>query len=101
MVEHVLSLSGRADDGDAVARGAEIFDAQCASCHGPEGKGSQDLGAPDLTDGIWLYGGDRATLTETVSNGRTGTMPAWNGRLDDGTIKALTLYVYSLGGGAR
>ncbi|PKQ08973.1 MAG: cytochrome-c oxidase, cbb3-type subunit III [Alphaproteobacteria bacterium HGW-Alphaproteobacteria-12] len=101
VVEHVLSLSGRADDGAAAARGAEIFDAQCTSCHGPEGKGSQDLGAPDLTDGIWLYGGDRATITETVSNGRTGTMPAWNERLDEGTIKALTLYVYSLGGGTR
>ena len=55
--------------------------------------------APDLTDKIWLYGSDEATLVETISNGRAGVMPAWAGRLDPSTIKALTVYVHSLGGG--
>ena len=69
------------------------------SCHGDNGKGNQELGAPDLTDKIWLYGSDEATLVETISNGRAGVMPAWVGRLDPSTIKALTVYVHSLGGG--
>ena len=59
----------------------------------------QELGAPNLTDKIWLYGSDEATLVETITNGRAGVMPAWVGRLDPSTIKALTVYVHSLGGG--
>lgn len=59
----------------------------------------KELGAPNLTDAIWLYGGDRATIYETVANGRAGVMPAWAGRLDDATIKQLAIYVHSLGGG--
>ena len=81
------------------AAGAKIFADNCASCHGDNGKGNQELGAPDLTDKIWLYGSDEATLVETITNGRAGVMPAWVGRLDPSTIKALTVYVHSLGGG--
>ena len=81
------------------AAGDKIFADNCASCHGDAGKGNQELGAPDLTDKIWLYGSDEATLIETISNGRAGVMPAWVGRLDPSTIKALTVYVHSLGGG--
>ena len=85
--------------GNDAAAGAKIFADNCASCHGDNGKGNQELGAPNLTDKIWLYGSDEATLVETISNGRAGVMPAWVGRLDPSTIKALTVYVHSLGGG--
>lgn len=85
--------------GNDAAAGAKIFADNCASCHGDNGKGNQELGAPNLTDKIWLYGSDEATLIETISNGRAGVMPAWVGRLDPSTIKALTVYVHSLGGG--
>ena len=76
-----------------------ILNQNCVSCHGDNGKGNQELGAPDLTDKIWLYGSDEATLVETITNGRAGVMPAWASRLDPSTIKALTVYVHSLGGG--
>ena len=62
-------------------------------------KGNPDVGAPNLTDPIWLYGSDEATLIETITNGRAGVMPAWEGRLDPITIKAMAVYVHSLGGG--
>ena len=94
------SLSGlpTAAGYDAAA-GKKIFADNCASCHGDDGKGNQEFGAPNLTDKIWLYGSDEATLVETITNGRAGVMPAWVGRLDPATIKALTVYVHSLGGG--
>lgn len=81
------------------AKGKAIYAANCAVCHGDEGKGNPELGAPNLTDPIWLYGSDHAAVTETLRNGRAGVMPAWKGRLDDVTIKSLTIYVHSLGGG--
>ena len=81
------------------AAGTKIFAENCAVCHGDNGKGNQDLGAPNLTDKIWLYGSDEATIIETVTNGRAGVMPAWAGRLDPVTIKAMAVYVHSLGGG--
>ena len=62
-------------------------------------RGNRELGAPNLTDQIWLYGSDEATIIETITNGRAGVMPAWVGRLDPSTIKALAVYVHSLGGG--
>jgi cytochrome c oxidase cbb3-type subunit 3 len=82
-----------------MAKGQELFAANCASCHGDQGKGNRELGAPDLTDAIWLYGNSRNAMIETVNNGRAGVMPGWSGRLDPVTIKALTIYVHSLGGG--
>jgi cytochrome c oxidase cbb3-type subunit 3 len=100
VANYVRALSGLSTAaGYDAAAGAKIFAANCTSCHGDNGKGNQELGAPDLTDKIWLYGSDEATLTETISNGRAGVMPAWVGRLDPTTIKALTVYVHSLGGG--
>jgi cytochrome c oxidase cbb3-type subunit 3 len=84
-----------------MARGAKIFADNCAGCHGPEGKGTRELGAPNLTDAIWLYGPDKATIVETITNGRGGVMPAWAGRLDDTTIKALTVFVFTFGGGEK
>jgi cytochrome c oxidase cbb3-type subunit 3 len=99
VAEYVLSLSGRADDKEAAERGSKIFASTCAPCHGPEGKGNQAIGAPNLTDELWLYGGDRATIMNTIRGGRGGVMPAWGGRLDPETIKELAVYVHSLGGG--
>ena len=100
VANYVRSLSGLPkSSGYDAAAGAKIFADNCTSCHGDNGKGNQELGAPDLTDKIWLYGSDEATLVETISNGRAGVMPAWVGRLDPSTIKALTVYVHSLGGG--
>jgi len=97
--EYVLSLSGNEGDEAAAARGKPIFAANCAACHGPEGKGNQALGAPNLADELWLYGGDKAAVVETVTSSRSGMMPAWSGRLDPATIKELAIYVHSLGGG--
>jgi len=97
--EFVLSLTGKSTDPAAVAKGATIFAEQCASCHGPDGKGKQEQGAPNLADEIWLYGGTRPAIVESIRTGRGGMMPAWAGRLDAATIKALAVYVHSLGGG--
>ncbi len=99
VVQYVLSLSGRARDPEAARRGSETFATICSACHGPDGKGNPMLGAPDLTNDIWLYGGDEKTIFETVANGRAGQMPAWGERLSEAVIKELALYVYSLGGG--
>jgi cytochrome c oxidase cbb3-type subunit 3 len=96
----VRSLSGLStSQGYDAAAGAKIFAENCAACHGDAGKGNQELGAPNLTDKIWLYGSDEATLVQTITNGRSGVMPAWVGRLDPSTIKAMAVYVHSLGGG--
>lgn len=100
LADHVRALAGLPATGTTdPAKGAELFAANCAACHGAEGRGNRELGAPNLTDAIWLYGSDRATLVETIANGRGGVMPAWSGRLDEATIKALTVYVHTLGGG--
>ncbi|MCG8691951.1 MAG: cytochrome-c oxidase, cbb3-type subunit III [Minwuiales bacterium] len=99
VVEYVLSLTNSAEDDAAVSRGAEIFAEQCVVCHEEGGVGNHELGAPNLADQIWLYGGDRADLVETVSYSRRGVMPPWIDRLDSATIKKLAVYVHSLGGG--
>jgi cytochrome c oxidase cbb3-type subunit III len=83
---------------DLVA-GKKIFVDNCAVCHGEDGKGNQEMGAPNLTDGIWLYGPDEATIIDDITNGRGSVMPAWVDRLDPATIKALAVYVHTLGGG--
>jgi cytochrome c oxidase cbb3-type subunit 3 len=99
LVQYVLEISGRPADRPAVERARPLFAEQCASCHGAEGKGSAAQGAPNLTDAIWLYGGDPKTLRETIWNARGGVMPTWGGRLDPMTIDALAVYVHALGGG--
>ncbi len=100
VANYVRSLSGLSTaPAYNAAAGKKIFAENCVSCHGDDGKGNQELGAPNLTDQIWLYGSDEATIVETITNGRAGVMPAWVGRLDPVTIKALTVYVHSLGGG--
>ncbi|WP_029350585.1 cytochrome-c oxidase, cbb3-type subunit III [Bosea sp. 117] len=98
--DYVRSLAGLPATPDAqIEKGKEVFAANCAACHGEDGKGNQELGAPNLTDGIWLYGPDRETIIQGIVNGRGAVMPAWAGRLDEGTVKALTVYVHTLGGG--
>jgi cytochrome c oxidase cbb3-type subunit 3 len=100
VANYVRTLSGLPAEKDAeLAKGKEIFTQNCAACHGDAGKGNQEVGAPNLTDPIWLYGSDLESIVETVHNGRGGVMPAWTGRLDPVTIKALTVYVHGLGGG--
>ena len=96
VADHVLSLSGKAQDN---AAGAQLFEQNCAVCHGPAGKGTRAVGAPNLSDAIWLYGGTRQDVIAQVTDPRMGTMPAWGRRLDPVTIKMLAAYVHSLGGG--
>lgn len=99
VAEYVLSLSGRSEDAAAAERGAEVFAEQCVTCHREGGVGNVEVGAPNLSDEIWLYGGDKETIVRTVANGRAGVMPAWIDRLSPATIKQLAVYVHSLGGG--
>jgi len=96
VASHVLSLSGKARDN---AAGAQLFAQNCAVCHGPGGTGNRTVGAPNLADVIWLYGGKREDIAAQVGNPHHGAMPAWGGRLDPVTIKMLAAYVHSLGGG--
>ena len=100
VANHVRVLAGLpTEQGAELAKGKELFAGNCAACHGDAGKGNPEVGAPNLTDPIWLYGSDIDSLVETIHNGRGGVMPAWTGRLDPVTIKALTVYVHGLGGG--
>ena len=97
VASYVYSLSHKTT-GD-VSAGKKVFDDNCAACHGPDAKGNPDMGAPNLRTRIWLYGGDKADLIKTITYGRGGHMPAWGSKLDPATIKSLTVYVHSLGGG--
>ncbi|AHD08203.1 cytochrome-c oxidase, cbb3-type subunit III [Phaeobacter gallaeciensis] len=99
VVNYVMSLSGEPQDAAKVEAGAVLFADHCASCHMDDGTGDRSQGAPNLADAIWLYGGDHATLTETVYNSRYGVMPNWNARLTEAQIRAVTAYVHQLGGG--
>ncbi|MBV1866748.1 MAG: cytochrome-c oxidase, cbb3-type subunit III [Marinosulfonomonas sp.] len=99
VVNHVLSLTGQDHDAGLAAAGAVVFEENCASCHMEDGSGDRDQGAPNLTDAIWLYGGDAETITATVTNGRFGVMPAWGPRLSDAQVNAVAAYVHQLGGG--
>jgi cytochrome c oxidase cbb3-type subunit 3 len=99
LTEYVVALSHRQADRAAVARAQSIFAEQCAACHGPQGLGNPQFGAPNLTDAEWLYGSDRASIHDQIVNGRGGVMPAWGGRLSPETIKALTVYIHANAGG--
>ncbi|GLV27254.1 cytochrome-c oxidase, cbb3-type subunit III [Sphingobium sp. Cam5-1] len=99
VVAHVRAISGQDRASAASQRGAKVFADNCAVCHGPAGKGNRELGAPNLIDAIWLYGGDADTIHETVWNSRHGVMPRWDDKLDKATIRMLAAYVHSLGGG--
>ncbi len=96
--EFVLSLSGKSKDAESATRGSAIYAEQCAACHGEEGAGNQELGAPNLADAIWLYGSKKDDVVRSIETGRGGIMPAWEGRLDDVTIKSLVVFLQTLGG---
>jgi len=99
VVEHVVSLSSIEFDAGLAQTGSEVFADNCAVCHGDAGLGDRALGAPNIADAIWLYGGDRATLHTTVEQARFGVMPPWGPRLDEADVRAVSAYVHSLGGG--
>lgn len=105
VTEYVLTLSTARDREKpvpaAAARGAAIYQQQCVSCHGATGAGDRAFGAPSLTDDVWLYGGSRAEVRRQIELGRGGVMPAWETRLDPAVIRALSVYVYGLGGGEK
>lgn len=99
VVQYVLKISGQAHDAAKAEAGATVFADNCAACHGDDGKGDPAQGAPNLTDAIWLYGGDEAAITESVKNSRFGVMPAWSTRLSEAQVRQAALYVHQLGGG--
>ena len=102
VADYVRSLSGLSTEpGVDLALGKKVFADNCAVCHGPEGKGNRELGSPNLTDRVWFYAPDKATIVQGIQNGRGGVMPAWSGRLSEPTIKALTVYVHTFGGGEK
>lgn len=102
LANFVRSLAGLPNDSVRAAKGKEAFtSAGCIGCHGPEGTGMHAVGAPNLTDKVWLYGSSEATITETINNGRQNKMPAWKEFLGDAKIHLLTAYVYSLNQGAK
>ena len=98
VTNHVLKLGG---SGEGSEEGAAIFEEQCSACHGEDGKGLRELGGPNLTDGIWLYGGDADAITAQIMAPKHGVMPAWIDRIDDVSIKQVAIYVHSLGGGEK
>ena len=105
VVQYVRQISGQDHDAALATSGEQVFAEQCAACHMDDGTGDTALGAPNLTDAIWLYGGDVASITETVNNARFGVMPAWSQEyrsafgLTDSEINAVAAYVHQLGGG--
>jgi cytochrome c oxidase cbb3-type subunit 3 len=99
LVSHVRVISRQEKPSASSARGAALFETNCAACHGAGGEGMRELGAPRLTDAVWLYGGSRDAIAKTIYNPRNGVMPRWNDKLDAVTIRMLAAYVHSLGGG--
>ena len=96
---YVASLSGKVQDASLIAPGAKVFAENCVSCHGDNAKGNKELGAPDLTDAIWLYGSGETAIAAQVRTPKQGVMPAWGARLGETKVKELAVYVHSLGGG--
>lgn len=99
VVNYVMTLSGEAQNAEAAAAGEELYLDNCSACHAEDGTGDIYQGAPNLTDAIWLYGGDYDTLVETVTNSRFGVMPSWQNRLTEADVNAVATYVHQLGGG--
>ncbi len=102
LANYVRSLSGLPNDAVRAAKGKEAFtSAGCVGCHGPEATGMHALGAPNLTDKVWLYGSSEATIIETITNGRQNQMPAWKEFLGDAKVHLLSAYVLSVGQAAK
>ena len=100
VTEHVLSLSGRGAEPQAAQRGAAVYKENCVDCHGANARGKTEVGAPDLTDSLWIYGGTREALWQSIHGGRKGVMPNWDRRLDAATIKQIALYVHAVANGS-
>jgi len=98
VVAYVQQLSGQDADSTLSTAGKTRFDMLCMACHGLDGKGNQALGAPNLTNGIWLYGGDAQTIAETINNGRAGNMPAHESLLNEQRRRVIAAYVKGLSG---
>lgn len=96
LAQYVLSISGQPHDAAMAAAAAPVFQSTCVACHGADGKGNQGVGGPNLTDGVWLYGGTPAAIEKTIRDGRHGEMPAWDHRLQESEIHVTAAYVYSL-----
>ena len=99
LVAFVRTISHQQPASTAARRGAVLYTANCTVCHGPNGQGDRRVGGPNLTDPIWLYGGDVASIRASIVNSRQGVMPSWGHRLDPVQIRMLATYVHSLGGG--
>lgn len=99
VAQYVLSLSGLDHDPNQASQAVEIFADNCADCHGEKGEGDVEMGAPKLADAIWLFRGDSDSIIRQISTPSHGVMPAWGEKLSPTTIKELTIYVHSLGGG--
>src|SRR3546814_238780 len=94
---YVHSLSGEADiPAASLEDGKAVFDANCVACHGDDAKGMPEVGAPDLSDRFWIYGGDMQAIYSTIYDGRQGQMPGWENRLSQLERKILTLYLLDL-----
>ena len=98
---YVLSLSVADQDAAKVAAGKKLFAENCVACHGEDGKGNAELGAPNLTGQFWLYGGAGKVVIASIANGRQGHMPTWEQRLSTLQRKILALYVLDLGSKAQ
>lgn len=96
---YVRQMSGQEFDAEAATRGQTVFADNCAACHGEKGEGIRELGAPNLSDAIWFYGNSHEQIVAQISDPKQGVMPGWTGRLSEVTIRQLTHYVHSLGGG--
>lgn len=100
MTQYVMHIANLKPDASIdLKRAQEVFEVNCASCHGSDAKGNRVVGAPNLIDAIWLYGSDYNTIYNVIYNGRNGVMPYWKGKLTDSEIKAVAIYVHQLGGG--
>jgi cytochrome c oxidase cbb3-type subunit 3 len=93
---YLLALNNRDADPAKVEAGEKHYNMYCVACHGPEAKGNPMMGAPNLTNGIWLYGGTEEQIATTLRNGRNGQMPAFGERLSEDKIHLVTAYIYSL-----
>jgi cytochrome c oxidase cbb3-type subunit 3 len=93
---YVLTLNGREEEGGSASEGEKVYQTYCVACHGPEAKGNPALGAPNLTNGIWLYGGKVTEIAHSVRAGRNGVMPAHKSMLEEDKIHIITAYVYGL-----
>jgi len=101
VAQYVLQLSAQDHDATAAKSGAAIFADNCAACHGDDGKGGREFGAPNLADALWLYGNTGDQIAAQIARPKHGVMPAWGLRLSEAEVKQLSVYVHSLGGGEQ